>query len=132
MEEMKNTITIQTVKEQVNENNELIGYLLNGTMHVPGNAPGNIEYELIKRWISEGNTPEPEFTEKEIEAHRIQAIKQKASELITSKYPDYKQLNIIRIGGAELEAMSAYIDSIREISNKAEQDGTKVEDVQWL
>ncbi len=66
------------------------------------------------------------------EAQRIQAIKQKASELISSKYPDYKQLNIIRIGGAELEAMSAYIDSIREISNKAEQDGTKVEDIQCL
>ena len=68
----------------------------------------------------------------EINLRRVQAIKSKASELINSKYPDYKQLNIIRVGGAELEAMSAYIDSIREISNKAEQDGTKVEDVQWL
>ena len=70
--------------------------------------------------------------EVDIEIDRIQAIKSKASELINLKYPDYKQLNIIRVGGAELEAMSAYIDSIREISNKAEQDGTKVEDVQWL
>ena len=68
----------------------------------------------------------------DIEIERIQAIKQKAGELISSKYPDYKQLNIIRVGGAELEAMSAYIDSIREKSNKAEQDGIKVEDVQWL
>ena len=51
--------------------------------------------------------------------------------MINSKYPDYKQLNIIRICGAELEAMSAYIDSIREISNKDEQDGIKVDDVQW-
>ena len=117
---------IQTVKIQGQ------GYLLNGTMHVPGNADGNREYELIKQWLKEGNIPEPEFTEKEIEAQRIQAIKQKASELINLKYPDYKQLNIIRVGGAELEAMSAYIDSIREVSNKAEQDGIKVEDVQWL
>ena len=116
--------TIQTVKIQGQ------GYLLNGTMSVP-KADGNKEYELIKQWLADGNTPEPEFTEKEIEAQRIQAIKQKASELINSKYPDYKQLNIIRAGGTELEAMSAYIDSIREISNKAEQDGTKVEDVQW-
>ena len=68
----------------------------------------------------------------EIDFRRVQAIKSKASELISSKYPDYKQLNIIRIGGAELEAMSAYIDSIRKISNKAEQDGIKVEDIQWL
>ena len=116
---------IQTVKISGQD------YLLNGTMSVPGNAPGNKEYELIKQWLSDGNTPEPEFTEKEIEAQRIQAIKSKASELITSKYPDYKQLNIMRTGGAELEAMSAYIDSIREKSNKAEQDGIKVEDVQW-
>ena len=116
---------IETVKIQGQ------GYLLNGTMHVP-KADGNIEYELIKVWLAEGNTPEPEFTEDELEAQRIQAIKSKAAELINSKYPDYKQLNIIRVGGAELEAMSAYIDSIREISNKAEQDGTKVEDIQWL
>ena len=43
---------IETVKLQQN------GYLLNGTMLVPM-APGNSEYELIKQWISEGNTPEP-------------------------------------------------------------------------
>ena len=69
--------------------------------------------------------------EVDIKIERIQAIKSKASELISSKYPDYKQLNIIRAGGAELEAMSAYIYSIREKSNKAEQDGIKVDDVQW-
>ena len=115
---------IQTVKIQGQS------YLLNGIMSVP-KADGNREYELIKQWLSEGNTPEAEFTEAELEAQRIQAIKQKASELISSKYPDYKQLNIIRVGGAELEVMTAYIDSIRKISNKAEQDGIKVEDVQW-
>lgn len=41
------------------------GYLLNGTMSVP-KADGNREYELIKEWLSEGNTPEPEFTEAEL------------------------------------------------------------------
>lgn len=70
-------------------------------------------------------------TKEELELQRIQTIKSKAAELISSKYPDYKQRNIMRTGGAELEAMSAYIDSIREISNQAEQDGIKVEDVQW-
>ena len=43
------------------------GYLLNGTMSVPM-ADGNREYELIKLWISEGNTPEPEFSEEELDA----------------------------------------------------------------
>ena len=85
------------------------------------------EYEI-------GNEPEELLLalEVDIEIDKIQAIKSKASEMINSKYPNYKQLNIIRVGGAELEAMSAYIDSIREISNQAEQDGTKAEDVQWL
>ena len=52
---------IKSVKIQVN------GYLLNGTMSVPM-ADGNREYELIKLWISEGNTPEPEFSEEELDA----------------------------------------------------------------
>ena len=43
------------------------GYLLNGTMSVP-KADGNREYELIKLWIAEGNTPEPEFSEEELDA----------------------------------------------------------------
>ena len=42
------------------------GWLLNNTMSVPGNAPGNKEYEMIKQWLEEGNTPEPEFTEEEL------------------------------------------------------------------
>lgn len=50
---------IKTVKIQGN------GYLLNGTMSVP-KSDGNLEYELIKEWLSEGNTPEPEFTEEEL------------------------------------------------------------------
>ena len=56
MNELKD---IQTVKIQGQ------GYLLNGTMSVP-KADGNKEYELIKQWISEGNTPAPEFTEEEV------------------------------------------------------------------
>lgn len=82
-------------------------------------------YEDGKFIVKDFRTPE------ELDIQRIQAIKSKAGELINSKYPDYKQLNIIRVGGVELEEMSAYIDSIREISNKVEQDGIKVEDVQW-
>ena len=48
------------------------GWLLNNVMHVPGNAPGNIEYELIKQWLEEGNTPELEFTEEELAQKAIQ------------------------------------------------------------
>lgn len=52
---------IQTVKIQGS------GWLLNNVMHVPGSAPGNKEYELIKQWLVEGNIPEPEFTEEELQ-----------------------------------------------------------------
>ncbi len=41
------------------------GYLVNGTSLVP-KAEGNRDYEAIKKWIAEGNVPEPEFTEAEI------------------------------------------------------------------
>ena len=56
---------IQTVKIQGQ------GYLLNGIMSVP-KADGNREYELIKQWIAEGNTPEPEFTEEELAQQELQ------------------------------------------------------------
>lgn len=67
----------------------------------------------------------------ELELERVVNIKQKAGELINSKYPDYKQLNIIRVGGAELAAMTAYIDGIRAKSNEAEALGTLLEDIDW-
>ena len=103
--------------------------------------------EKGKAQVGSGTFVPPEFQEYEVgqepqellealaidsEEQRIQSIKSKAGELINSKYPDYKQLNILRIGGVELEAMTAYIDGIRAISNEAESNGTKVEDVQWL
>ena len=51
------------------------GYLLNGTMSVP-KADGNSEYELIKKWLAEGNEPEPEFSEEELESQRIATLNQ--------------------------------------------------------
>lgn len=50
---------IKTVKIQGN------GYLVNGIMSVPGNAPGNMDYEAVKEWLLT-NTPEPEFTDAEL------------------------------------------------------------------
>ena len=70
---------IQTIKLQGT------GYLLNGNMSVPM-AEGNKEYELIKQWLAEGNTPEPEFTEEEL-ALQAQAqarrLKQEALKVLT-------------------------------------------------
>lgn len=34
-------------------------------------ADGNIDYEEYKQWLSEGNTPEPEFTEEELKVSTL-------------------------------------------------------------
>ena len=112
------------MKHYINKNKEIFAFELDGSQdHLI--TPDMIEISLEE--ITEMRKPSPE----EIEIQRIQAIKSKAGELINSKYPDYKQLNIIRVGGSELDAMTAYIDVIRAISNEAETNGIKVEDIQW-
>ena len=75
---------IQTVKTQGDN------YLLNGTMLVP-QADGNIEYELIKEWLSEGNTPEPEFTEEELQKQKLLVKIQEAKQYLAST--DHKFYN---------------------------------------
>jgi len=52
---------INTVKLQES------GYLLNNNMSVP-KADGNSEYEAIKLWLAEGNIPEPQYTQLQIDA----------------------------------------------------------------
>ena len=64
---------IKSVKIQGN------GYLLNGAMSVP-KADGNREYELIKLWLENGNTPEPEYTEAKLGAIALEQAKQEAKE----------------------------------------------------
>ena len=39
----------------------------------------NIEYEMVKEWLANGNTIEPEFTEEELEAQATIINKQKIS-----------------------------------------------------
>lgn len=68
---------IETVKIQGQ------GYLLNGTMSVP-KADGNREYELIKQWLAEGNTPEPEFTDEELAQQELQVKLQEAQVYLNS------------------------------------------------
>ena len=41
------------------------GYFVNGTMSVPSDE-GNSDYQLVKKWLKEGNIPELEFTEEEL------------------------------------------------------------------
>jgi len=52
---------INTVKEQDG------GYLLNGALSVPKDNE-NRHYKIIKKWIDEGNTPDPQYTAEELAA----------------------------------------------------------------
>ena len=97
---------IETVKIQGQ------GYLLNGTMSVP-KADGNRDYEDIKLWLSEGNIPEPEFTEEELKQQELQAKVNEAQQYLTST--DHKFFNGYKPKPDEdLIAIEAKRDEARE------------------
>jgi hypothetical protein len=73
----ENTITIQTVKKQVNENNELIGYLVDGIKSVPL-AEGNRDYREVLQYIEDGGIVEEAYTEEELEAIELAKAKSEA------------------------------------------------------
>lgn len=91
---------------------------------------GDKEYPL-EEYCKKQKIKSFEHDNKLNEEKRILCIKIAASRLITEKYPEFKQLNIIRTGGEELKNMSAYIDKIREISNMAEKNKTELKDIIW-
>ncbi len=88
------------------------------------------EHTNVVQWLSKGNTPEPELTDDELNKQRILSIKSKAGEIISSKYSIVWQLNHPR-GNEAYKLDYEWIDSIRAISNKAEKDGTALDDVDW-
>ena len=69
-------IEITTVKEQRDvDTNELTSYLVNGSMSVPL-AEGNRHYQMVKDWITAGNTPDAAFSQAELGAHAYEQAKQ--------------------------------------------------------
>ena len=95
---------IQTVKIQGQ------GYLLNGSMSVP-KADGNKEYELIKQWLSEGNTPEPEFTDAELlDQAKASKLQQIEADYIASEEQAVTVACVIYSGGmSSVEAIDGYV-----------------------
>lgn len=77
----------------------------------------------------------PPKTEEELEAIRIGTINQKAGEIIESKYPIYKQLNITNLLAPytieDRDEMKAFIDDIRTLANNAVESKTALEDIDW-
>lgn len=49
-------------------NEELIGYMINSKIFMPIGA----ESQELKDWLAEGNIPEPEFTEEDIQKQELQ------------------------------------------------------------
>ena len=109
---------IQTVKIQGQS------YLLNGVIHVPGNAPGNKEYELIKQWLAEGNEPEPEFTEKDLQITSINKQIQEAKTYLSSTAWYVERLNDPSSGKAVPEEVLTKRAEAREVINTLEAELT--------
>jgi len=55
------------------------GYLVDGSLSVP-NAPGNRHWQAVQEWIAEGNTPELEFTQAELDAQAEQAVEDESKQ----------------------------------------------------
>lgn len=66
----------------------------------------------------------------QVEIERVNSIKHKAGEIIKSKYPIEWQLNHPRMDITYSEQY-AWIDNIRDISNKAETDRIPLESIIW-
>lgn len=109
-------------------------YLVNENITVP-KIDSSTEHELIKQWLDKGNVPEPEFTYEELNKQRISFIKRKCGDIIESKYPLYKQLNITNLLDGYTQEdktnMIDFINSIRAVSNKAELEETSLENIDW-
>lgn len=97
------------------------GYLLNGSMRVP-KAEGNREYELIKQWLTEGNIPEPEFTEKELQITSINKQIQEAKTYLADTAWYVERLNDPSSGKAIPEDVLAKRAEARELINTIEAE----------
>lgn len=106
---------IQTVKIQGQV------YLLNGTMSVP-KADSNKEYELIKQWLSEGNIPEPEFTEEELQITSINKQIQEAKVYLASTAWYVERLNDPSSGKVIPEEVLTKRAEAREVINTLEAE----------
>ena len=55
----------------------------------------NIDYIKYKKWLDDGNIPEPAHSEEDIISKQIEAIKQKANADIVAIIPIEKQINAL-------------------------------------
>jgi hypothetical protein len=109
MNQENNTVWIISCKTQES------GYLVNGTMSVP-NDPANRHCVDVLAWISEGNTPSPEFTQDEIDANAQNKINGEA--LVYLKSTDWLLLR-------ELDGGTTMPSNIKQLRVEARASITK-------
>jgi len=126
---------MKTVKERRDiDTGELIGYLVDGMKSVPL-ADGNRDYEEVKEWLAEGNMPEPEFTEEELEEQRLskelaeQSAQRKAQmlegEVYTLNGTDY-QVSFTKDDGDGLVQVKSAFDLGLTSTTSHFENGTKL------
>ena len=77
----------------------------------------------------------------QLEKDRVNAINNKANEIIEAKYPLYKQLNIRgkllkdeddeHYTDLDIEEMNMFIDTVRGIAKQSKTDGTPADEIDW-
>ena len=80
------------------------GYLVNGSLSVP-KADGNRHYEEIKQWLSEGNTPEPEFTEEELKVINDNKSIQEAKQYLVNTDWIIVKINEAQLLGQDIQPL---------------------------
>lgn len=103
---MNNTKEIKSVK--ING----CGYLLDGNIYTNG------DNKLIKQWLSEGNIPEPEFTDEELAQQELNKRKQEANQYLVDTAWYIERLADPSSGKAVPEDVLAKRAEAREILNE--------------
>jgi hypothetical protein len=119
-------MNITTVKYTPNNN----GFVVNDNLFVPTN-PTNKDYQKILKWIDEGNTPEPAYTETKLkQKHLHKRIISLETSLIQENHVLLKMLFVMyKVGEtnglwnkADFEAkLPEIIDKIQDLKTKLDE-----------
>ena len=84
-------------------------YLVNGNMSVP-NSVGNRHYREVQEWLAEGNTPEAEFTNEELEEQTKQYFTSEVQKHIDSARKVFNEVNKVEFESlANIESASSRV-----------------------